>query len=511
MDKISIDIHSPLDQIVDKCEEVLSAQSNIFQRQGELISLQKEDDSISYRPIRAGYARYLLSKLASFEKRIDDTEVMRIHPPASVARCVVERGNYSARYLRAITAFPVVAPDGTIQKEAGYCEQTQTYYKGGVELTVPECPTRQDAINASKVLFDVVCDYPFQSDAHRSAWLSALLAPLVRFTLSNDANIPVNIFSASGPRCGKSSLIKIISHIVNGEDVPVLVHSGNVEEQRKRILGYLRIGRSMVVIDNVLPGEIWGGAAINALLTSRIYEDRTLGQNAIVRYNNDTVWYANGNNIQLTADTPQRANFVRLCSDEESPELRTNFKHNNIIEYVREHRDIFLSAALTIIKAYIDAGKPKQDILPQGSFEEFGNLVRGAIVWCGHTDPAISRGDLDKYSDSERHLMSALTEGLMELTAQIGGEAIDDGVTARQVIDALQNGTEAPILRDALMELTRTKAIPTSHSLGKYLAGARDRNFGGIILRIRRDDKRGHRYKIEPYSEERYTNGHCAA
>ena len=40
---------------------------------------------------------------------------------------------------------------------------------------------------AAIALSDVVCDFPFKSDAHRSAWIASLLTPLARYAFTGPA------------------------------------------------------------------------------------------------------------------------------------------------------------------------------------------------------------------------------------------------------------------------------------------------------------------------------------
>ena len=46
-------------------------------------------------------------------------------------------------------------------------------------------------------------------------------------------------------------------------------------------------------------------------------------------------------------------------------------------------------AGLTVLRAFVVAGRPGLDKLtPFGRFEDWSNLVRGALVWLGEPDPA---------------------------------------------------------------------------------------------------------------------------
>ena len=62
-----------------------------------------------------------------------------------------------------------------------------------------------------------------------------------------------------------------------------------------------------------------------------------------------------------------------------------------------------------MLRAYIVAGKPKQDIPPYGSFEEWSGLVRSALVWLGMPDPNLTRARLEADDPVSTALHSILT------------------------------------------------------------------------------------------------------
>ena len=54
---------------------------------------------------------------------------------------------------------------------------------------------------------------------------------------------------------------------------------------------------------------------------------------------------------------------------------------------IRRDRATYVRAALTILRAYIVAGRPKQKRKPLGSYEEWSRLIRDALLWLGEPDP----------------------------------------------------------------------------------------------------------------------------
>ena len=76
---------------------------------------------------------------------------------------------------------PVLRADGSVLQRPGYDPASGLMYApSDVFLTVPEQPTAGQVEEALIRLREVVCNFPFQAEAHFAAWLSSLLTPLAR-------------------------------------------------------------------------------------------------------------------------------------------------------------------------------------------------------------------------------------------------------------------------------------------------------------------------------------------
>ncbi len=414
------------------------------------------------------------------------------HPPSSVAKCLVDKiAWHDIRVLRTVATFPPLSENGDIIIDKGYHPETHVYFTGEISCKVSDKPTLTEAKEAVKVLLDIVGDFPFASDAHRSAWVAGLLSPLARF--AHDGNTPIVLVQANAPRVGKTTLVKLVSHILAGMDCPVVTHTQNEDEERKRILSYLRGGRAMVLVDNVV-GQ-WGGASINALTTSRSFEDRVLGHSKVLQVANDTTWFITGNNILLAPDTAERCLHIRLECKDEKPQLRTGFRYPDLFGTVHAKRSQLLAAALTVLKGYIVAGMPQQDMEVWGSFESWSRLVRGAMIWAGMIDPAITRIELESEADVGKDMATSLIVGWQELQHLANSPK---GLTAREAHDLLLKGADVPLLRDVLEEMSGGRgSLPKPHTIGRHLREVRDRNYSGRIIRCEPNEKVGHRWYVE--------------
>src|SRR5215813_4478267 len=122
------------------------------------------------------------------------------------------------------------------------------------------------------------------------------------------------------------------------------------------------------------------------------------------------VWLASGNNMQFQGDTARRVVPIDLDPKMERPEERTDFHHNPLTPWVQKHRPRLTVAALTIVKAYFEAGCPPQNVTPMGSFEQWSDLVRQALIWAGEADPNEGRKDIEAESDPQYERLAVLLD-----------------------------------------------------------------------------------------------------
>ena len=94
----------------------------------------------------------------------------------------------------------------------------------------------------------------------------------------------------------------------------------------------------------------------------------------------------------------------------ERPEERTGFQHTPLIPWVQQERPRLTVAALTIVKAYFEAGCPAQGVTAMGSFEPWSDLIRQALVWAGEADPNEGRKDLEAESNPEYEQLAQLLD-----------------------------------------------------------------------------------------------------
>jgi len=430
----------------DQAVAALAADQNIYQRAGTLVRIIVDASPAAnglrrpftprIDPLPLPLLRERLAANAEWVK-LDETQgECPARPPAWSTAAVHARGAWPGiRHLEAVVDHPVLRSDGRLLCSSGYDSDTGLLLR--ITEHLPELadrPSQAEAFAARNALLEVVADFPFEQEVHKSAWLAALLTPLGRFAFNGPA--PLFLVDANVRGAGKGLLLDTVAHIVTGHRFPVATYSADQEELRKRITSLAVAGDRMVLFDNV--EGYFGNPVLDAALTATSWEDRLLSTNRMVRAPLYLTWFATGNNVAIAADTARRTCHIRLECSNERPEQRSDFRHANLLAWVAHDRVRLLTAALTILRAYCAAGRPDMALTPWGSFEAWSHLIRGSVVWVGMADPGATRVLLQEKSDEGVQDMAIILDCWERMDPQ------RHGLTAAGVLDQLFRLESAP-------------------------------------------------------------------
>ena len=136
---------------------------------------------------------------------------------------------------------------------------------------------------------------------------------------------------------------------------------------------------------------------------------RILGVSKMVTVSTRTLFLSRGNNVGPVADMTRRTITLRLDPGCETPAPRT-FKRPDLLREVLAERGKFISAALTVIRAWVVAGCPATACKPIASYNRWSDWCRQPLLWLGMPAPAnsIFEGmDEDPECDSLMRLLHA--------------------------------------------------------------------------------------------------------
>jgi putative DNA primase/helicase len=275
-------------------------------------------------------------------------------------------------------------PDCSILDTPGYDPTTQLFYApvaGFVMPKVPEHPSREQALAARDVLLKPIRLYPF-TPLDRAVALSAEMTCACRGALGN---VPATLLDATAAGSGKGKFAHVMAGIALGRRAPAVPPGHDRKELAKRVVAHLLTGTAFVFLDN-LEQDI-GGADLCSVLTESPISLRRLGVSEEGEIDAKLIVVIAGNGPKPVGDMTRRVQ--KLCIDWRLPDPENQEFPFDPYKLALEMRGELLAAAFTIVRAYVHAGKPDR-LKQQGSFEEWSDLIRSALVWLGEADPAES-------------------------------------------------------------------------------------------------------------------------
>ncbi|MFZ1828291.1 MAG: hypothetical protein WAW42_05885 [Candidatus Competibacteraceae bacterium] len=367
---------------------------------------QRLQQLTSLLPLDADHLLSRMNRLIHFERWSDrKNDYARCHAPRSVAIDLLSRiGEWQFPVLTGVVSAPTLRPDGSLLDQPGYDPATGLLFEtqGSIFPPIPDRPTREQAQAALTFILQEVLDgFPFAESSDRAVALSAMLTALVRPALRT---APLHTFDAPHPGSGKSLLADVVAMVATGTTAKVMTFAREPEEMRKRVLSILLQGAAVVNLDNL--SEPLQSDALCSVLTQTTYTERFLQQSRMVTVPTCSTWLATGNNLQVQGDMTRRCIPCRLDAQCEHPEEREFSR--DLYDWIPEHRPQLVAAGLTILRAYLVAGRPKQPIKTLGGFEDWSGLVRSALIWLGEADPTAGRVEFENADPSRLKLRMLL-------------------------------------------------------------------------------------------------------
>lgn len=481
---------------VDAAENVLvESEAQIYVRDQSLMrpvrattaaSNGRVTDSVALVDVHPIWLRDQLSAVADwerFDKRCNDW--MPCNPPTEISETLVKRsGEWRFKPVSGVINAPTLRPDGSILSQPGYDPVTRLILLDAVKLPpISKRPTMDEARKAIEILDELIDGFPFVDQESRSVALSALITPVVRGAM---ATAPMHAATAPTAGTGKSYLFDVAAGIAIGDACPVLSAACDAQELEKRIGAKLMAGHPLLCLDNV-NGEL-GGDFLCQIIDRPIVEPRVLGLSRMIKVPNQHCVFANGNNLRAKGDLTRRIITTALDAKMDRPSERA-FAFQPY-EKVLQNRGRYVAAALTIVRAYIEASRPDVGTTPFASFEDWSKSVRSALIWLGYEDP-VKTADTAHQNDPERvtleMFIAAMSEeiGVGSVHALPAGEIIKKSEAMRVEYDETGHPTktnelECPQLKQALSMIPCRQI--SSVVLGRWMNSVRGRPIDGIAM-----------------------------
>jgi hypothetical protein len=185
-----------------------------------------------------------------------------------------------------------------------------------------------------------------------------------------------------------------------------------------------------------------------------------LGQTKMLNLPQTAAWFATGNNVQVGGDIGRRSYWIRVDALLARPWLRDGFRHQDILAWVEEHRSELLSMLLTMVRAWIVAGRPNGIAPKIGSFVKWSQVIGGILTYAGvegflgnaaelydSADQDIAQWDLFLDEWQKLHRDDKITSGMLktELTDNQPVYKPFQNEMPEEIIKAIDKGTRGAV------------------------------------------------------------------
>lgn len=374
-------------QLRDVVDETMAALKKgnyppaLYAREKELVQIRHDEDG---RPFISCHSRTSLKNRLSQSANFTTNEDGDIFPPNEIAEAILTANRFPFPALQGITGIPILRQDGSILETPGYDERTRFIYikSSGLKLLpIPQNPSQDDASKALQYIKDeVLPDFPFVDSTPSCIHATgAMLTSVVRPMISG--SVPLFIINGTTPGSGKTLLADVISIIATGHPGHMLGMPDKGEELEKVIGSALLSGSPLIIFDNV--DKKLKSAPLARVITSKVFSFRVLGLSKKVDAPVNAMFMCTGNNIELGGDMPRRAFWCSMDPRTSRPWERTVFKHQQLQNWITEHRGDSVSALITIARAWAIANDRPDGDVTIGGFEDWSRTIGGMLKYAG--------------------------------------------------------------------------------------------------------------------------------
>lgn len=469
-------------RIVDAAERELARLGELYQYGGLIVDIivnpATGDPSITV--VSQPALTKKLSALIDWEKfDFRSKSWIPIDPTARIVNIISDAQNFNyLPVLKGIARQPYFRlEDGKLITEPCYDASSKIVGVFDSQAFVIDEPTMENAeIGLKMIVDDLLSEVHFVSDIDKAAALSAIFTAVVRPTLNYAPGFHVRAPLYGG---GKSYLCSIIGKFAGPGDSSKVAYPKTSEEATKVILALLLSNTAVIEFDD-MDTDWKPHTVIKQIFTAETITDRILGQTKTATVSTKSLLLGSGNNVGPERDLLRRIVTIHLDPRNETP--ATMRYEGSPIDLLGKNREKYVSAVLTIMLAWRNAGCPRKNIPNIVTYDKaWSDYCRHPLIWLGIPDPATSLIDqVTNDPDGE-----AIGRVMHEWHALFGSIA----TTVRRVIDSTEYANMD--LKDALFELPVTERGQINpHKLGWFLKKNANRIINGFEFQKAQADGR---------------------
>ena len=442
----------------------------VFQKGGTLVRIAGEGGSARIEPLCETAVYGMLARCANWHK-VTEEAVLAVAPSKDAARDMLVNPDFAVPPLESVMRTPAFGRNGNLISTPGYHRGDAAWLFLDPSLDIPPVPshpTAEQVAQARALLVDeLLIDFPFVRQSDRAHAVAAIFLPFVERMIG--ALAPIHLIEAPTQGSGKGLLASLVGIITTGSSPEGRTLPEAEDDVRKMITAELITGRPIILLDNLNEKRKLDSSALASVVTVPTWTDRILGVSRMLDLKNHALWMMTGNNPQLSDEMSRRCIRIRIDPRIDMPWLRDGFKHPVLGEWATANRSALVHAALTLIQAWVAAGRPLHT-RRLGSFEKWAEVMGGILEVAGIPGFLGNLNELYAAADSDGQMWREFTGAWWEAFRE----------EPKRVSELNQLCED----RD-LMPTVRGDGGPRSQHtrLGKALGVKRDRVFNGLTVK----------------------------
>ncbi len=432
-------------RVIDASEMVLATYGRHYHSGGLICSVitDPETGNPEIFPTPLQSLTKELSMATNWEK-FDKRSILwvRCDPPARHCSILYDQRDYQHfPLLKGVTRQPYFR-DGELVTTPGYDEQSNLFgvFDAGL-FVIPEI--NAETINDTKGKLDRLFDeFDFASESDKAAALSAIFTAAVRPTLPH---APAYHVKAPIYGSGKSYLCELIAPFAGPGDSLKVSYPKTAEEATKSILSLLMKNPAVIEFDD-MDADWTPHGIINRMLSAEHITDRILGVSKTATVSTRSLILGSGNNVGPVRDLLRRVITINIDSKTAVPATR-KYKHDPVA-LVKSNREEYVTAVLTLITAWQQAGCPRAEVEPIATYNgAWSDYCRHTLIWLGYPDPATTLIEQLKHDPDAEPLLNLMKAWYDCFESQL--TTVRKAVEKIEALNASESGKE---LSEALKE-----------------------------------------------------------
>ena len=386
--------------------------------------------------------------------------------------------------IKAVSDIPLMLKDGTILLEPGY-HREHGYYLNTAQIDVQLMPWHE----ARALYLETFNEMSYQAPkAGFTATMAFILQPFLMPMIDDLTPLYVVLGSRrAGSGTGKGFLLDLVYRIHRGKPY---THDGSMpasdEEMGKVLFSALSEGVSHIIFDDI---DHLKHRQLMAAITSRTYKGRILGVSQRHEVSTGVTWAVSGNAPEIHRDFYRRIIPIYMGIGKARAWER-EYERPDLNRYVLENRNLFVSAALSILEHWRASGMPLSTQTIRG-FDRWSAVMGGVLEAIGLPHLLEARDGLDELIEVDNSDLDLLIDAWQACSLadkKLKGKDILNLARDRELFTELHEG--------------RTDAAGAGE-LGKYLKPFVNDVFKGHYLRRKFDsDAKTWSYYLEPVPDE---------